>query len=108
MLLFSEFRKDSLSRRCQKKMTHRKEILRKKDKPNKTPVSSDTDPLFPAPLKFQDILNDTASNKQKSNDTLQRDLNVCNIFIQGGYTKEHIIKLCVAYEVKANKREKKD
>ena len=88
-------------------MAHRKKILRKKDKPNKKPVSLDTYPLFPAPLKFHDILNDTACNKQKSNDTLQRDVNVCNIFIQGGYTKEHIIKLCVAYEVKANKREKK-
>ena len=64
-----------------------KEILRKKVKPNKTSVSSDTDPLFPAPLKFQDILNDTTSNKQKSHDTLQGDVKVCNKIIQGGYTK---------------------
>ena len=46
-------------------MAHRKDILRKKDKPNKTPVSLDTDPLLPAPLKCQDILNDTTSKKTK-------------------------------------------
>ena len=49
------------------------------------------------------------SNKHKRYDTLQWDVKVCNIYMHGGYTKEHnIIKLCVAYEVKANKREKKD
>ena len=64
-----------------------KEILRKKDKLNKTSESSDTDLLFPAPLKFQDILNDTTSDKQKSHYTLQGDVKVCNKFIQDGYTK---------------------
>ena len=51
-------------------MAHMKDILRNKDKPNKMSVSSDSDPLFPAPLTFQDILNDTTSSKQKSHDTL--------------------------------------
>ena len=64
-----------------------KEILRKKDKTNKPAVSSDTDLLFPAPLKFQDILNDTTSDKLKRHYTLQGDVKVCNKFIQGGYTK---------------------